>query len=797
MKMTRSNAFVVALLFSLAACGGQSRSSGSGTNNGTNVGTNNGTNTGGDPGTVTDGGTDGGTGGTGGGTGGTDGGTGVTDGGSTPSVVSVALTSANASIVAGMSQQYAAVATYSDSSEQDVTASATWSVDPAGLGSIDASGNFLGLAAGAGTISATFGGVTGSTSIAVTENVLLSLSLTPSAGSGPLGVDVPFTAMGIFSYGSRDLTAAVTWSTSDPTVATISPTGLLHPVSPGSVEIQAASGPITASTTFTVTDGGTGGGSPYVIGLALTPADASFVAGMSQQYAAVATYSDSSVRDVTATATWSVAPAGLGTFDALGNFVAVAAGAGTISATFGGVTGSTSIAVTENVLQSLSLTPSDDSGPLGVDVPFTAMGIFTNGAQDLTSVVTWTSSDPSIATISSAGVLHPVAPGGPITITATTSGAMAASTTFTVTAAKLTDIAVVPATSTIAQFTTASLQAIGYYSDNTQVDLSDVATWSSDSTAVVLSNGIAYDTGDAIEVAYGASPGSATVTASFGGISDNATVTVTSATLLSIAVDPATIALPAGLSRQVTVTGTFSDGTTQDLTALATWSSSAPAIASVSNAMGSAGLVSLLAPGHATVTANVVVGAVTLTADVSVAVPNAFVKSIAVTGSPTLPAGYKTQFTAIATYSDGSSLDVTKRATWTSSNTEVATISTASPTQGFATGITSGTTIISAKLGGVSGSTSLTVSNARLVSLVVTPGDFTVGVDEHQQLTAIGTFSDGSALDLTTQCMWRSYDKHTAWVSRAGVVTGTSAGTTAILARKRNIKAATVDATVQ
>jgi hypothetical protein len=790
MKMTRSNAFVVALLLSLAACGGQSRSSGTGTGGGgggggadttgtTNTGTDNATNNG----TVTDGGT-----------GGTDGGTGVTDGGSTPSVVSVALTGANASIVAGMSQQYAAVATYSDSSQLDVTASATWTVDPAGIGSIDASGNFLGLAAGTGTITATFGGVTGSTSIAVTENFLVSLSLTPSDGSGPLGVDVPFTATGIFSYGSHDLTAAVTWSSLDPTVATISATGLLHPVSPGIARIQADSGAITGSTTFTVTDGGTGG-SPYVVGLALTPADASLVAGMNQQYAAVATYSDSTQLDVTTTATWSVAPAGLGTFDALGNFVAVAVGAGTVSATFDGVTGSTSIAVIENVLQSLSLTPSDDSGPLGVDVPFTAMGIFTNGAQDLTSAVTWTSSDPSIATISSAGVLHPIAPGGPITITAT-SGAITASTTFTVTAAKLIGIDLVPATSTIAQFTTATLQAIGYYTDNTQLDLSDVATWTTDSGIVQISNGIALD-GEPIVFAYGTSPGSATVTANFGDISDSATVTVTSATLQSIAVDPATIALPAGQSRQVTVTGTFSDGTTQDLTALAAWSSSAPAIASVSNAMGSAGLVSLLAPGHATVTANVVVGAVTLAADVSVAVSNAFVKSIAVTGSPTLPAGYKTKFIAVATYSDGSSLDVTKQATWTSSNTAVATISTASPTQGFATGITSGTTIISAKVGGVQGSTSLTVSNARLVSLVVTPGDFTVGVDGHQQLTAIGTFSDGSTLNLTTQCLWRSYDKHTAWVSRAGVVTGTSAGTTAILARKRNVKAATVTATVQ
>jgi hypothetical protein len=400
--------------------------------------------------------------------------------------------------------------------------------------------------------------------------------------------------------------------------------------------------------------------------------------------------------------------------------------------------------------------------------------------------VTWSSDDPSIASISSAGVLHPVAPGGPITITAT-SGTITASTTFTVTTAKLIGIDVVPATSTIAQFTTASLQAIGYYSDDTQVDLSAVATWSSDSTDVVLSSGIAYDTGDAIEVAYGAAPGSATITATFGGASDFATVTVTTATLQSIAIAPAAFSLPAGLTQQVTVAGTFSDGTTQDLTALATWTSSNTSIATVSNAMGSTGLVTLVAPGSATITATLDVGAVHLSADASVVVTNAFVMSMTVTGSPTLPAGYKTQFTAIATYSDGNSIDVTKAATWASSKPTIASISTALPTQGFATGIAVGTATITATLEGVVGSTGVTVTNAYLVSLAVSPKSFAIGVGQKQQLTAIGTFSDGTKLDLTTQCQWRSHPKSVAWVSKAGVVTGTSVGTTTVKARKRNI----------
>ena len=65
--------------------------------------------------------------------------------------------------------------------------------------------------------------------------------------------------------------------------------------------------------------------------------------------------------------------------------------------------------------------------------------------------------------------------------------------------------------------------------------------------------------------------------------------------------------------------------------------------------MGSTGLVTLVAPGSASITATVNIGAVSLSGSSSVVVTNAFVVSIAISGSPALPAGYKAQFKAIAT----------------------------------------------------------------------------------------------------------------------------------------------------
>jgi hypothetical protein len=53
----------------------------------------------------------------------------------------------------------------------------------------------------------------------------------------------------------------------------------------------------------------------------------------------------------------------------------------------------------------------------------------------------------------------------------------------------------------------------------------------------------------------------------------------------------------------MTATGTFSDGTTQDLTMDVTWSSGTPGVATISNVAGSEGLATSVAIGTTTITA--------------------------------------------------------------------------------------------------------------------------------------------------------------------------------------------------
>ncbi|MES2258774.1 MAG: hypothetical protein V4724_09650 [Pseudomonadota bacterium] len=85
-----------------------------------------------------------------------------------PTLVSIAVTPANASVTLGATRQMTATATYSDGKSSDITTSATWSVAKGVSVVIGASsGVATGKAAGADTVTATVGTVAGSTGLSV------------------------------------------------------------------------------------------------------------------------------------------------------------------------------------------------------------------------------------------------------------------------------------------------------------------------------------------------------------------------------------------------------------------------------------------------------------------------------------------------------------------------------------------------------------------------------------------------------------------------------------------------------
>ena len=160
-----------------------------------------------------------------------------------------------------------------------------------------------------------------------------------------------------------------------------------------------------------------------------------------------------------------------------------------------------------------------------------------------------------------------------------------------------------------------------------------------------------------------------------------------------------------------------------------------------------------------------------------------------ITVAPTTPGvakGETESFTATGNLSDGSTEDLTTRATWTSESTSVATISNTAGTNGVATAVSQGTSTISASMGGVSGSTVLTVTNPVLLSILVTPANSRLPLGETQQFHATGVLSDASTEDLTNLVAWASAGPTVATISNAsgslGLAASVGEGSTEILA---------------
>jgi hypothetical protein len=287
--------------------------------------------------------------------------------------------------------------------------------------------------------------------------------------------------------------------------------------------------------------------------------------------------------------------------------------------------------------------------------------------------------------------------------------------------------------------------------------------------------------------------GSATVIATLDGQTDSVTLTVTNALLTSVTVTPANDSIPLATTQQYKAIGTFTDNSRQDLTQFVLWTSSNPAVASISFASGSEGLARGLSSGTTTIGATFggMSGSTQLT------VTNAALVSIAVAPvNPRLPVGYRRSFTATGTFTDGSTLDLSTQVVWSSANALVAAISNAAGSNGLASGLSAGTTTIRAKLSGVTGSTVLTVSNASLVSISVTPSTVALSMGGSAQLTATGSFSDGTTLDVTTQVNWRSSQKKRVSV-KLGLVRAIRSGTSATVTAKKGNKSAQASVTVQ
>ena len=317
----------------------------------------------------------------------------------------------------------------------------------------------------------------------------------------------------------------------------------------------------------------------------------------------------------------------------------------------------------------------------------------------------------------------------------------------------------------IANKTINKFTAEGNFSNLFTRDISAEVIWASSEPgiATIDSNGLATATG----------PGTTQITATLNGESDYFFLTVTNATLSRIEINPVAPTIPKGLSQQFEAKGTFSDASEQVMTHSVTWSSVDTEIATIDQN----GLASALLEGTTNITA--AFDGVTKTTQLTVAA--AALTAIKVTPALSeVPQRVNVKYIASGTFSDGSINDVTSQVNWTSSDDSIATISAS----GIAIGSSAGTVTIKASSGAISSSAALTVTEAFLVQINLTPASPTVAVGETLQLMATGVFDNNATVNITSNVIWSSTESTVATVSNVagteGLVTGGSIGSTTV-----------------
>jgi hypothetical protein len=435
----------------------------------------------------------------------------------------------------------------------------------------------------------------------------------------------------------------------------------------------------------------------------------------------------------------------------------------------------TSVVLVAAAPASIAVTPANPSIAVNATLQFTATATFAGGgSQNVTNSVTWASTMPTAATINATGLATGVTAGQSTTISATL-GNVVGSTLLSVTGSGTPALTqVIPNTG-------------GQGAQNLSVAITGQATHFAQASSVAnFGAGIAVasltinsptSATAVINIAQAAALGARTVTVTSGAEIASLTngFTVTALTLNSIAITPnPPPSVAVGATEQFTATGTFSDGSTQNLTSSATWVSSMTGFATISNAAGTRGLATGVAAGTTTITASVngvtspgvsltVTGTGPTLTSITVAPPSA---SVAVNNTQ--------QFTATGHFSDGSTGPVTVN--WTSSNMAIATINAAGLASGVAVGGPITITATSVQTPAVSGTAQLTVTAAppTLTSITVAPPMASIAVNATQTFAATGHFSDGSSGAVTVT--WSSSNNAVATINAAGTAMGVSAG---------------------
>lgn len=365
------------------------------------------------------------------------------------------------------------------------------------------------LAPGTARVVATVEGVSASVEIVVRASPVARLELLPDSLELAVGARSRLVAVARDRAGVVLTDRTVTFASSAPGVATVAADGMVTAVAPGVARITASAEGVTAGSTIVVP-------SPTAAQLTVNPATATLQLAESLRLVAELRDRDGALLTGRPVA-WRSTNSGVASVAADGVVTAQGVGVAVITATSEGLSASAGITVVRAPVATITVTPSSLTLATGQSGQLAATALDARGRPVAGATVAWTSSAPAIATVSTSGLVTAVAPGSAV-VTASSEG-KSATARVTVDPPPVAKVEVTPTTLSLEVGKSGQLQAVAR-------DASGAASgapigWASSdaSVASVSADGLVL----------GVKAGSATVTATAGGISGSASVTVKAA----------------------------------------------------------------------------------------------------------------------------------------------------------------------------------------------------------------------------------------------------------------------------
>jgi trimeric autotransporter adhesin len=470
-----------------------------------------------------------------------------------------------------------------------------WKSSNNGVATVSAEGVVHGVAKGTATITATSGTVNATATVTVSPVPANAVVVSPVETTIFVGEKAQLTGQVTDAGGDPLPGRPISWSSSASSVASVSGSGLVTAVAPGTAIITASSEGKSGRSTITVKQ-------QPVASVDMEPSEVKLEIGKSTTIKATPKSSDGKTltgRSVT----WKSSNTAVATVNSSGLVTAKNAGSAIIQATSEGVAGTALVTVSSIPVASVVVSPDAATITVGQSTQLTAKTLDAEGDELSGRTVVWSSSNEDVASVSSSGKVLALS-AGEATITATSEGKSGTAKITTV--MSVGTVTVEPDSISVVVGETGTLTATVKDADGKTLTGRDI-DWKSSNTAVATVDGDGVVTGVAV--------GSVTITATSEGKSGTATVAVILEPAATVRVyDPLNPDSPPtvmeGEDLQLLALPSDADGTPL-FDRIFTWESSDESIATVSES----GLVTGVTEGSVTITATTdgVSGSTTLT----------------------------------------------------------------------------------------------------------------------------------------------------------------------------------------